>query len=525
MSTTGYSTIALASFDGDNGANPSANLVEDANGNLYGTAEQNGAFGYGTVFELTASQVAKGEANPGSGTIIPLVSFHGGDGAYPDADLLLDSSGKYLFGTTPGGGTYGNGTVFKVILDDFSRDGVQGAISGTPSVDPVTGNPTVAIQTNVQAQADEFLTLFDPSQSTPLTPPSWATATNPIDIVATFGAGISFDDLSDKINSLVIPTGIRLRINGGTWYGHSPALTLASGDLTISGATFVNATDAPTILVAGGHLTLRNDVIQESSRFNQAAIRITSGAVDLGMPVDPGNNTIIVYGPGVAVANTTGNTMPQFGDTITEVKADATFSLAGYNVLFDGNSHTATGTATGVVGENLSGMLSFIGTTHKDPGLYIDPVYFAGNSFYNCATLNVTDMITLPSDLSVNTQSALNTNKSGAINATVQAITAADLATLKALATGGYAFRFVFTDASATVTVAATIVSGSSNTGNSFVLTYPNPGPGSPLNALVTSSNTSASAAASVTFDVQVNIDGSWFDLGSDVVKAFLSKK
>jgi hypothetical protein len=77
----------------------------------------------------------------------------------------------------------------------------------------------------------------------------------------------------DEAN-LVIPAGIRLQINGGTWKGGSPALTFSSGDLTITGATFVNATDAPTILVTGGHLTLRNDVVQESTGYSQVAISI-----------------------------------------------------------------------------------------------------------------------------------------------------------------------------------------------------------------------------------------------------------
>jgi hypothetical protein len=215
-------------------------------------------------------------------------------------------------------------------------------------------------------------------------------------------------------------------------------------------------------------------------------------------------------------------------DTSLKVnKADAVFALQSYSLLYDGTFHSATGTATGVLGEDLSSLLNFSGTTHKDPGAYLDPVIFAGNGNYNSATRYAMDNITLPSDLSVSTQSALNTYKSGSIQATVQAMSAADLATLQALATGGYNFRFVFSDTSGTVAVSASFVAGSYTTGgDSFALSYRNAGQGSsPLNALLTAANTSASTAASVTFTVQVNLDGTWFDLGSEAIKAFLSKK
>src|SRR5262249_24493836 len=154
-----------------------------------------------------------------------------------------------------------------------------------------------------QTQADGFLALFqDPSTPgfTPLAPP--AGATTPVDIVVTLDAGISVNEAA-----LVIPDGIRVQINGGTWHGGSPALTLSAGDLVISGATFVNDTPAPTILVTGGHLTLRNDVIQESTGSNQAAISVLAGAVDLGTAADPGGNTFNVNGAGTFFLTTTAN--------------------------------------------------------------------------------------------------------------------------------------------------------------------------------------------------------------------------
>ena len=50
-------------------------------------------------------------------------------------------------------------------------------------------------------------------------------------------------------------------------------------------------------------------------------------------------------------------------------KANATIVVTPYSVTYDGNPHTATGTATGVNGESLSG-LDLSGTTHTNAGTY-----------------------------------------------------------------------------------------------------------------------------------------------------------
>jgi uncharacterized repeat protein (TIGR03803 family) len=100
----GSGTITtLASFNGINGANPSGSVISDSSGNLYGTTDGGGAFGDGTVFELPA----------GSGTIVTLASFNGTDGQTPDCGLIMDSSGN-VYGTTSWGGASGDGTVFEL---------------------------------------------------------------------------------------------------------------------------------------------------------------------------------------------------------------------------------------------------------------------------------------------------------------------------------------------------------------------------------------------------------------------------
>jgi len=88
--------------------NPHAGVIRDPAGNLYGTTFTGGAFGGGTVFELSP-------VTGGGWTETILYSFGGttADGANPVAGLVRDAAGN-LYGTTPWGGTSNKGTVFKL---------------------------------------------------------------------------------------------------------------------------------------------------------------------------------------------------------------------------------------------------------------------------------------------------------------------------------------------------------------------------------------------------------------------------
>jgi uncharacterized repeat protein (TIGR03803 family) len=100
----GSNTITtLASFNGTNGAGPEAGVILDAQGNLFGTTQFGGANNLGTVFQIAA----------GSNTITTRASFNGTNGALPFGELVLDAQGN-LFGTTSGGGAFGRGTVFEL---------------------------------------------------------------------------------------------------------------------------------------------------------------------------------------------------------------------------------------------------------------------------------------------------------------------------------------------------------------------------------------------------------------------------
>jgi len=75
-------------------------------------------------------------------------------------------------------------------------------------------------------------------------------------------------------------------------------------------------------------------------------------------------------------------------------KADAIVNVTPYNVTYDGNAHTAAGTATGVKNEDLSGLLTLSGTTHTNAGDFAaDAWSFAGDANYNTAGGTVHDQI------------------------------------------------------------------------------------------------------------------------------------
>src|SRR5262249_21093947 len=84
----------------------------------------------------------------------------------------------------------------------------------------------------------------------------------------------------------------------------------------------------------------------------------------------------------------------QSGDVAIAIsKADASLAVTPYGVTYDGDAHTATGSALGVKGESLAG-LDLSGTTHSNAGTYSDTWTFrdvTGN--YNNSTGSVTDKI------------------------------------------------------------------------------------------------------------------------------------
>jgi uncharacterized repeat protein (TIGR03803 family) len=98
----------LHDFDFTHGAGPLGTLVFDKAGSLYGTAWTGGSgqCGCGLVFKLSPGK-------SGKWTYSVVHEFTGLDGANPTASVILDSQGN-LFGATQSGGAYGGGVVFEL---------------------------------------------------------------------------------------------------------------------------------------------------------------------------------------------------------------------------------------------------------------------------------------------------------------------------------------------------------------------------------------------------------------------------
>ena len=128
VSSKGQEIVLYSFTGGADGANPFAGLILDANGNLYGTTWEGGAVGKGTVFKLSKT---------GRETV--LYSFTGGaDGANPFAGLILDANGN-LYGTAWDGGASNAGVVFKVNPKDKTETVLYNFTGGADGANPSAG--------------------------------------------------------------------------------------------------------------------------------------------------------------------------------------------------------------------------------------------------------------------------------------------------------------------------------------------------------------------------------------------------
>lgn len=93
VDTAGNESVLYA-FNRTDGLNPFASLFRDSGGNLYGTTQFGGDFGYGLVFKL----------DPTTGKETVLYAFMGGaDGFQPSAELIQDSAGNFYSTAFNGG--------------------------------------------------------------------------------------------------------------------------------------------------------------------------------------------------------------------------------------------------------------------------------------------------------------------------------------------------------------------------------------------------------------------------------------
>ncbi|MFI5461401.1 MAG: beta strand repeat-containing protein [Isosphaerales bacterium] len=119
-------------------------------------------------------------------------------------------------------------------------------------------------------------------------------------------------------------------------WGLSPALVVDSGMAQLENVTATTSTDAPTIVVNGGSLNVRDSTIDQSSSYDQPAIQINGGSVDLGTPTDLGGNTIDADGTSDPIQNNTGNPVSIAGDYFTSSGVSVPVNLTVVNTAGSG---------------------------------------------------------------------------------------------------------------------------------------------------------------------------------------------
>ncbi len=102
MTPDGQLTTLYSFTGGNDGGLVQGGLVEGADGAFYGTTFAGGTFNDGTLFKIRMN-----------GILSTLLSFNGTNGAFPDAGLVEDEDGNF-YGVTTGGGGGGAGTIFKL---------------------------------------------------------------------------------------------------------------------------------------------------------------------------------------------------------------------------------------------------------------------------------------------------------------------------------------------------------------------------------------------------------------------------
>jgi hypothetical protein len=293
---------------GDGGVSDDGGIAMDSSGDIYISGIINSTTLAGTSQTANPSLQEGFVSKLDSSGALLWSYLVGGSGNNGLLAMALDSTGNiYVAGGTDSPSFPGTSQTNAGWVDAFVAKLVP--VPNTPSSilsslqSALSTSSSVTLEANSSAEADAILSAVNNLA------PSNTPETVTLDLI-----GGTWGDLQASP-----PAGVTLVITGDgsttTIVGHSPALTVAGGSVVVSGVNFTTATDAPTILLSGGSLTLRNDVVQSSTGFADAAIAVTGGTLDLGTVTDPGNNIINVNGAGEAVHNTTPNPISAVGNT------------------------------------------------------------------------------------------------------------------------------------------------------------------------------------------------------------------
>jgi hypothetical protein len=159
--------------------------------------------------------------------------------------------------------------------------------------------------------------------------------------------------------------------NGTTVDPGTPALTVSAGNVTVESVSFTESGAAPTILVTGGRLALRNVIVNSSTGSSEPAIAVSGGStLDLGTAASPGGNTIHVNGggqvllsTGLNLITTAGNNFQANGAPFFPAVAVSLTSSANPSLVNQPVTFTATVSASESGSAAPTGSVTFVDTT------------------------------------------------------------------------------------------------------------------------------------------------------------------
>jgi len=130
----------LHNFGLADGQYPQGNLLL-SDSTLYGATPDGGADGYGTIFKVNTNGTSFTNIYSFTAKSFGTSPSTNNDGAFPNSDLIL--SGSTLFGTATEGGYFGNGTVFKINTDgsDFAVLHHFSATNAATDINPDGADP------------------------------------------------------------------------------------------------------------------------------------------------------------------------------------------------------------------------------------------------------------------------------------------------------------------------------------------------------------------------------------------------
>ena len=363
----------------------------------------------------TATGTATGVENPNPVDLTELLDFfatsHTNAGDYSSDSWIFEGNSNY-------NGT--SGTVHDVINKAIAT------INVTAYSVSYDGNPHTATGTATGVGGADLSTLLDLTGTTHTNAGTYNndpwTFTDPAGNYTTQNGTVN--DLINKAIATINVTAYSVTYDGNPHTATGTATGVGGVDLStlldLTGTTHTNAAtyngDPWTFTDPAGNYTTQNGSVNDLINKATATINVTAysvtydgnphtatgtatgvGGVDLGTLLDltgtTHTNAATYNGDPWTFTDPAGNYTTQNG-TVNDLinKATATINVTAYTVTYDGNPHTATGTATGVGGADLSTLLDLTGTTHTNAGTYNnDPWTFtdpAGNYTDQNGTVN-----------------------------------------------------------------------------------------------------------------------------------------